>query len=286
MRSEVVTITPEMAREMLKMNTRNRNISKERVALYAKRILKGEWKEDGQSISFDKNGRLLNGQHRLLAIIKAGKPITTVVVYDVEPGIDTYDDQRVRRARDVAAIRGLPIQPSAVGAISMILYCGREFISDRNEIVDFLEADYESWKIASTCCYSGSAKGLLKKAGCIAAVYIALKTHLLTQEQLQNFCVIANTGCPISGSVPNAPLMLSRTLIDGLVNPETKQMVVIGDLYKQMCMEVTFAALKDFKNNKSVTRKYKPTGDAKELCEGFRNTMLMPRICKGEDRLC
>lgn len=84
MQITIETITPEIAKEYLKQNTGNfRNPDSKRVDRYAKDIWRGAWDFTGDTIKF--NGKiLLDGQHRLLGCVKAGKPFTTAVARGVQ----------------------------------------------------------------------------------------------------------------------------------------------------------------------------------------------------------
>lgn len=66
----VVEITPELARQLLSNNKINRKIKPTIVERYAEQMEAGEWKFTGDTIKVDGEGMLLDGQHRLLAIIK------------------------------------------------------------------------------------------------------------------------------------------------------------------------------------------------------------------------
>lgn len=81
--SKVVLITPELAQRILGNNPYNRNISKQTVKRYADLMRQGKWHENGESISIDKDGNLVNGQHRLAACIESGCSFTAVIVYGV-----------------------------------------------------------------------------------------------------------------------------------------------------------------------------------------------------------
>lgn len=77
-------ITPVMAQEYLTYNVKNRNISATAIANFVAGIRLGEWDEpNGESIIFGDDDSLLDGQHRLLAIIQAGKTIPLIVVRGV-----------------------------------------------------------------------------------------------------------------------------------------------------------------------------------------------------------
>lgn len=77
--SSVQVITPEVARKYLERNVNNRNVNKERVSIYARDILAGNW-TPGSSIGFFENGDLADGQHRLLAVVEANTPAMFVVI--------------------------------------------------------------------------------------------------------------------------------------------------------------------------------------------------------------
>jgi hypothetical protein len=108
MYSKVMTITPTEATLWLDTkNTRNRPISQSTVDRYCQEIKQGNWKNNGQAIIFGKNGMLLNGQHRLKAVVAANKAIETLVVWGVEnEAFDTIDDGNKRSLADVLHIDG------------------------------------------------------------------------------------------------------------------------------------------------------------------------------------
>lgn len=67
-------VTPALAEEMLEKNFSNRKINQRRVACYANDMKSGHWEKivDGLALQFDKEWNLLNGQHRLQAIVQSG----------------------------------------------------------------------------------------------------------------------------------------------------------------------------------------------------------------------
>lgn len=72
------SITPSLAKTYLDSSPGNRKISRARVREYAAMMSAGRWVVTSQGIAFDREGRLINGHHRLLAIIVAG---VTVVMF-------------------------------------------------------------------------------------------------------------------------------------------------------------------------------------------------------------
>lgn len=82
LKDSISTITPDEARLILMGNRNNRNPNLQRVSEYARQIRAGEWQDVHQGILLGKNGELIDGQHRLLAIIKANIPARLVVFID------------------------------------------------------------------------------------------------------------------------------------------------------------------------------------------------------------
>ena len=90
----VEAITPERAEEYLAANRGNRNIVQSHVSAMARDIRNGQWMFNAQPICFSRAGRLLNGQHRLSAVLEAGQPIEVLVMRGLpEEAFETYDKQ-------------------------------------------------------------------------------------------------------------------------------------------------------------------------------------------------
>lgn len=106
MRIEQKTITPKMAAEMLRDNKYNRNITTRHVNRLAEEMKKGNWKLNGDTIRFAK-GRLIDGQHRLEACIKAGASFPAIIIYDLPDDVfDTIDIGKARSGADTLSTLG------------------------------------------------------------------------------------------------------------------------------------------------------------------------------------
>jgi len=86
-----------MANEWLRKNEGNRKLRESRAAGLARAIVAGKWTLTHQAIAFSKKGRLLDGQHRLRAIILANIPIQCVVARDVPEDAFAYMDAGLPR---------------------------------------------------------------------------------------------------------------------------------------------------------------------------------------------
>ncbi len=98
----VETITPQKAQQLLGGNIENRNVRKALVETYAADMAAGAWVMTGAPIILgEKNGddgrKVWDGQHRLLACVKAGKPFTSVVLYDASSDIHYAIDRGAKR---------------------------------------------------------------------------------------------------------------------------------------------------------------------------------------------
>lgn len=118
--SEIVTITPAIATEWLGHNTHNRVIRNGRIEELVGAILRGEWYMNGDSIRFALDGSLLDGQHRLWAVVLSEKPIETLVVWDLPPEAQDTMDQGARRSLgDVLRLRKEDNAASLAAALNL-----------------------------------------------------------------------------------------------------------------------------------------------------------------------
>lgn len=119
---KVEKITPAKARILVKPdnNPKNRQYKPVHAAFLAEQMKTGQWKENGQTIVIDKNDKLVDGQHRLNAIIQADMTIPMLVCRGVESTVmNTIDTGRSRSAADTFCLNGI----SNYNAVSAITRC-------------------------------------------------------------------------------------------------------------------------------------------------------------------
>ncbi len=106
---EQETIDREKAQEYMSRNIANRPPSNAHVNLLIGRQRRGEWRTNGDSIRFDTDGNLRDGQHRLMMVMMTGIPIEAVVIRGVDPdSFVTMDTGKPRTIVDVLAIKKEP----------------------------------------------------------------------------------------------------------------------------------------------------------------------------------
>lgn len=108
--ARVMTITPAIAKFYLKSNVKNRPLRQRHVEKLANLMAAGKWVLNGEPIQFDTAGRLLNGQHRLNAVILSGVEVQMLVVFNVaDPkAFETIDQNALSRgAHTVLQMNGV-----------------------------------------------------------------------------------------------------------------------------------------------------------------------------------
>lgn len=99
---DVEVITPAMAKDMLDtINVKNRKQRPAVIARYAAMMSNGEWKLSPEAIVIANTGRLLNGQHRLSAVVKSGVAVRFLVIRGTNEDVfEVLDRGAVRSTAD------------------------------------------------------------------------------------------------------------------------------------------------------------------------------------------
>lgn len=106
MKFEERVITPDDAIIWLEERAANRPVSDRVVKDYSRQMKEGWWQDTPQGIAFGVDGKLIDGQHRLWAIVEAKIPIKMNIVWDVPPQAFHIIDRGLPRS--VAFITKVP----------------------------------------------------------------------------------------------------------------------------------------------------------------------------------
>lgn len=112
-RSQWMDVTPEMAARWLKNNFRNRPMSEHVIKAYATDMKNGVWHPTHQGIAFNDADALIDGQHRLMAIVRAKVTVRMMVTFGLKSKIagsdmttmDCVDRGRTRSVADQLKIQ-------------------------------------------------------------------------------------------------------------------------------------------------------------------------------------
>jgi len=112
MRIVLEVITPDLAKKWLEKGMRNRSLIDARVRMIAADIIKNRYRVTGDPIRLDTRGKLIDGQHRLAAVVLSNRSIGSYVAYDCDPKIiPVIDTGKNRTLSDVLKIKGYGHSP-------------------------------------------------------------------------------------------------------------------------------------------------------------------------------
>jgi hypothetical protein len=92
MKLSTETVTPAMAKAWLDDKAPNRRIARSVVARYARDMASGRWRTTPHGLVFDKDGQLIDGQKRLMAVVLSDRAIEFVIARGVERELQMYVD--------------------------------------------------------------------------------------------------------------------------------------------------------------------------------------------------
>jgi len=102
-------MSPKWAAEILGAQAAGGNRTPRRrvVDKYAHEMNSGRWRPHAAAIHITAEGRLLNGQHRLMAVVKCGFPVAMAILFNADPeDMPVMDDMTPRRPSDLLAALG------------------------------------------------------------------------------------------------------------------------------------------------------------------------------------
>jgi hypothetical protein len=120
---KIERITPSIAAEYLKYNTDNRKLRPWWVNSLAGCIERNEWILTHQGVAFDTTGKLIDGQHKLHAILTAGIPTEVAVYRGISPEAFKVLDVGIKRT--YSDITGLSVKTAEVCRwLAQLMYLG------------------------------------------------------------------------------------------------------------------------------------------------------------------
>lgn len=147
----IMQVTPALAAGWLLRNTKNRSVRTTAVSSMVRDMLADRWKFTGGSIGFDTNGALVDGQHRLLAIVQSDTTQRFVIVPDLDPeAMSVVDTGAKRTAADaVSFMDGMDgVSVSLAAAVARLgvsadagTLASKAEASTNSEIMAWLEAN-------------------------------------------------------------------------------------------------------------------------------------------------
>lgn len=166
-------VTPAIAKRYLESNVSNRRISKPLLQRYVNEMKSGKWKEDTfELIKISKTGRILDGQHRLQAVVESNRPISFHVAHGIDESVfDVLDTGKSRNATDcfmVAGVKRNNLIPSIIAHYNLLEKGKKpgQQINNKSSNAELLRQYYKDEKLwqdvakAAYCWYNAFAKVL------------------------------------------------------------------------------------------------------------------------------
>lgn len=157
---QLETVTPEKAKQLLaSSNFDNRKLRLGTVQKYASTMANGAWRTSPETLIVAETGRLLNGQHRLHAIVQSGVACTFLFVRGVDESVyGVLDRGAMRSAAD--ALQKNPRLIEEATLLGRIAYQRPRVTDDAvAQIVPLIETEFE--RRLAVC---GTQRGLFSSA--------------------------------------------------------------------------------------------------------------------------
>lgn len=244
----VENITPSLAAAWLKANTCNRPMRQSRIDQLARQMQAGHWGLTHQGVAFNCNGTLLDGQHRLAAIVQANVPVKMVVTRGVRQDMQLFmDDHAKRTANDSLSLyrREQITQQNvavlrAATSLSAASFCNNASNAELNIALD-------TFKDALLFCNNYSERKRIRGVGA-APVWgaVALAWFYVTDlKRLEQFCRIVSGDAMATDETDNAPHLLREWLLKNGLS---------GGPMRQEAFKKTQRAIKAFMERTPVSR--------------------------------
>ena len=253
MKTELINVTPAMAENWLDTaNKSNRQLRLSLARKYAKDMEEGRWDVTHQGIAFYDDGSLADGQHRLMAITVANRPVKMMVTQGLPRSTAQAIDQNAPREMfDVIRIAGGPewATRDAVAIARKVLVgmdSNARLMPTAHEVSNFLNKHSE--QLQFTASLTPRRRRYLTTTA-LSACYFCAVAAGEEREKVARFAEIMWSG-EISGPSENAAIRLREYLLN---NPHAWN----GNVRPETCRRAQ-KAIKIFCMGEPLTRLYAP----------------------------
>lgn len=139
---ETRDVNPAFARSLLESNIGNRSKKFHKIREYADDMRSGRWRLNGETIKIATDGRILDGQNRLEAVLLADTKVRMSFALEIhDEAQQTMDSGSKRNVADKLKFRGVEVNGQKAGVIAtgMLVYQNVSAISDTRQI-EFVES--------------------------------------------------------------------------------------------------------------------------------------------------
>jgi len=212
-----IRVTPSMAKDWLDLQAVNRKTVSVAVVRYFESMMDGKWRcDENFPLRFNAEGRLVDGQHRLSAVVKFGKHVEFFVSTVTMETLDLVHECRPRTLADRLVLRGDFDQGSAkyVAALGAAMcdrrFTGRLYVAHKKQ--SLASKSYRPDQIVDTIEWAG-----------IDAVEIVKEARVLYALQPSKFRLVSPStfGYLLAQNAPNTRELLHQFSSDEHPNRAT-----------------------------------------------------------------
>jgi len=120
MKIEQIMLTPTKAQVFINSQVLNRDLCRNSVEKLCMNILNNEWRLNNDAVCLDKDGHLINGQHRCAAVVKTGISVPVILAEGFEKEDIFVIDQTIkpRNISDFLKLNGIENNVAMSAALS------------------------------------------------------------------------------------------------------------------------------------------------------------------------
>ena len=222
------TINPEFAHKLLKYNPKNRRLNHAHVMGLASQMEEGLFMPELGFISFDKKGQLIDGQHRLHAIIESQTSFKMKIITGLNPDVRNIIDTGLKRSlADILRMDGVENAGIVSGAIAKMLIFDQTGRFDARLNRKFHNADFKKaikkHPDILICAQKLRPSIIFRRPAQILALYSMC--HKVAPRKADDFFLRLMTGENLE---KNSPLLEIRRIVLNKIG--TRNNIAITDL--------------------------------------------------------
>lgn len=253
--AELTEVDATLAKHWLGTQEFNRNLRRGAVTAMAGDMLAGRWKFDGAPIRFDQHGHLIDGQHRLSAVIESNTSQEFLVIDGISAEAQIIMDSGAKRtAADQFHMTQHSNSTARAAAIRLLLRVADGSILGNNravttmEVVGFNNTHQHEMDLALSLSLPTRRMVQSTMAVSTSAAYLALNSRL---EAARDFFGAVTSGANLP---PGSPIL---ALIQGINGRKARQVKM------SQCEELYYwvQAFNKWRGGKSLLKLQLPTGD-------------------------
>lgn len=250
--AKFVLVTPELASAMIDTIAVNRNSAASTVDAYADAMRKNKWQVTHQGIAFTNTGNLIDGEHRLHAIIKSKQPQQILVVTGLDDRVKLVIDAG-RRRNDADRMRIFFEDASVTTYLTAVIKAfgsRQKLFSVAKPIIDDLLIVYSDYYAAIIFSVKHLRSGF---SAPVRAAVASAHAYGIAEEKLVRFCEVLQNGIT-NGENGELSIIKLRDFL--AATPRGGSRAINDERYKK-----TERAIRAFIDGENLSRIQEPKGE-------------------------